>query len=97
MACNTLKPTILLTICYDFVTLIFMAVKTKKRINISVSADINRILVQLAKRDDIPVAKKTLELIKQALELEEDIVLDAIASERDTKNVRHFSDEEAWR
>lgn len=74
-----------------------MAVKTKKRINISVSADINRILMQLAKRDDVPVAAKTLELIKQAIELEEDIALEAIASRRDTPNARHFSDEEAWK
>ena len=74
-----------------------MAVKTKKRINISVSADIDRILVQLAKRDDVPVAAKTLELIKQALELEEDRVLDALANERNTPNARYFSHDEAWK
>ena len=74
-----------------------MAVKTKKRINISVSAEINRILINLAKRDDIPVAAKTLELIKKAIELEEDRVFDALANERNTPNARYFSHEEAWK
>ena len=74
-----------------------MAVKIKKRINISVSADIDRILINLAKRDDVPVAAKTLELIKKAIEAEEDFVLDAIATARDTKDARYFSHEEAWK
>ena len=72
-------------------------VKMKKRINISVSADINRILMQLAKRDDVPVAAKTLELIKKAIEAEEDRIFDALANKRNTPNARYFSHDEAWK
>ncbi len=74
-----------------------MAVKAKKRINISVPADIDRILTQLAKRDDVPVAAKTLELIKQALEVEEDRVFDVIATARETKDAHYLSHDEVWK
>lgn len=71
---------------------------TKDRINISVSKDTRKMLKQLAKRDQVPEATKAAHLIMEALELEEDRVLSAIADER-LKNHkgRWLSHEEVWR
>ena len=69
----------------------------KKRINISVSEETDNLLKKLAERDEMPVATKVLELIKKALQIEEDDVLDVIASKRDSKKVRYLSHKEAWR
>jgi predicted DNA-binding protein len=55
---------------------------TKKRINISVSKETEQALQYLAKRDQEPVATKAGGLLELALELEEDMVLSAIADER---------------
>jgi hypothetical protein len=68
----------------------------KKRINISVTKDVEDALTDLAKRDQKPRATKAGELIRLALELEEEYVLDAIASSRDTKKARFVSHKDAW-
>ena len=71
---------------------------TKDRINISVSKDTKRMLIALAKRDEMPVASKVTDLVEQALELEEDRVLSAIADERlKSHKGRWLSHEEVWR
>ena len=54
------------------------------------------ILSKLAKRDDVPQATKAAELIRIAIELEEDQVFDTIASERDIKKVKFVSHKKAW-
>lgn len=70
----------------------------KTRINISVSKRMRDDLHALAKRDQKPVASKVVDLVEQALELEEDIFLSRIAEER-LKNHkgRWLSHEEVWR
>lgn len=60
----------------------------KNRINISLSKEVDRALMALAKRDRIPRATKAVELLNLALELEEDSVWDALASQRDTRDAR---------
>lgn len=55
---------------------------TKDRINISVSKSTRKLLEDLAKRDQMPLASKVALLVEEALELEEDRVLSAIADER---------------
>ena len=69
----------------------------KKRINLSVSEDIDSILKTLAQRDNVPVATKTLELLKEAIEIEEDVILEKIANERNTKDSKYISHEKAWK
>ncbi len=69
---------------------------TKRRINISLPGEMDRILGRLAKRDDMPEATKAIELIRLALEVEEDSVFDAIASLRDTQGVKFISHKKAW-
>ncbi|MDO8590802.1 MAG: hypothetical protein Q7R65_02375 [bacterium] len=68
----------------------------KKRINISVSKDIERALAMLAKRDDVPQATKAAHLIARAIELEEDAVWDAIASRR-ARAGRFVPHNQAWK
>lgn len=70
---------------------------TKKRINISVSKELDTILSKLAKRDQVPQATKAEHLLRMALEIEEDEVLDAIATKRDTTGARFVPHSLAWR
>ncbi|MEK9160755.1 MAG: hypothetical protein AAB440_01835 [Patescibacteria group bacterium] len=69
----------------------------KKRINISVSKEVNEVLERLAKRDQMPQATKAEHLLTTALELEEDEVLNAVATKRDRKGSKFVSHSAAWR
>ncbi len=68
---------------------------TKQRINISVSKEAHRAIALLAKRDALPRATKARHLLEQAIEWEEDAVLEAIAQGR-MKTPRFVSHEAAW-
>lgn len=70
---------------------------TKKRINVSVTKDMDAVLEKLAERDEMPVATKAEHLIQIALELEEDEALDAIASKRDRGAARFLPHSSVWR
>lgn len=69
---------------------------SKKRINISVPEDTEAILTLLAKRDDVPVATKAVQLLEMAIEIDEDEVWEQIATERDTPDAEFISHEEMW-
>ncbi len=69
---------------------------TKKRINISLSKDLDETLVKIAKRDHMPQATKAEHLLRVALELEEDDALNALASRRDRRNARFEPSASAW-
>ncbi|MFA5838697.1 MAG: hypothetical protein WC849_02060 [Candidatus Paceibacterota bacterium] len=69
---------------------------TKKRVNISISKDADKILSTLAKRDQVPQATKIAHLVQIAIESEEDQILDEIVSERDKKNSKFLSHKQAW-
>lgn len=84
--------------CYIFVTLNYMkTITAKKRINLSVSEDVNVIIQKLARRDNVPATSKALELIKKAIVVEEDDALELLARERDVKGTRYFSHNHAWK
>lgn len=70
---------------------------TKKRINISVSKEIDDVLSKLAKRDQVPQATKAEHLIQLALEIEEDQIFDKIARKRDVRGATFVSRSQAWR
>lgn len=70
---------------------------SKKRVNISLPEDIEKMLSILAERDDMPEATKALHLIMLALEIEEDDVFDALASARDTGEASFVSHAKAWK
>ena len=69
----------------------------KKRINISISKELDSVLIKLAKRDQVPQATKAEHLIRVALEIEEDNVLNAISRSRDTSSAKFVSHKLAWR
>ena len=71
-------------------------VTTKTRINVRLSSDVERALITLAKRDQVPEATKAAKLLRTALEIDEDVRLDVIASERDKKKVKFVSHNLAW-
>ncbi len=85
-----------LDVCYTGVTLVYMPTQ-KKRINIAVSDRVEDAVSRLARRDEVPVARKALELIEHALEIEEDIAFGRLAeSRRNQKGVRYLSHQEVW-
>ena len=70
---------------------------TKKRINISISKELDNALVKLAKRDQMPQATKAEHLLRFALEIEEDNILNTIAEGRDSSSTKFVSHKVAWR
>ena len=70
---------------------------TKKRVNISVSSAMEDALRALAKRDEMPIASKAAELLRQAIEVEEDEVWARLADERLKRDTRRVSHEDAWK
>ncbi len=69
---------------------------TKKRINISLPADVEASLSKLADRDEVPQATKAVYLLKLAIEIDEDDVLNALAQQRDRKGAKFVSHKKAW-
>ena len=70
---------------------------TKKRINISISKELDNALIKLAKRDQMPQATKAEHLLRFALEMEEDNILNTIAEGRDSSSTKFVSHKVAWR
>jgi len=70
---------------------------TKKRINISISKELDNALIKLAKRDQVPQATKAEHLLRFALEIEEDNILNTIAEGRDSSSTKFVSHKVAWR
>lgn len=69
----------------------------KQRINLTVPAEVDIALKHLAKQDETTVSAKALSLIKRALDIEEDILLQDIVERRDRKGARFVSHTSAWR
>ena len=70
---------------------------TKTRINVSLSVEVEQALKALAKRDQVPSATKAAELLRLALEIEEDYVFSTIADDRITeKSIKWLKSEEVW-
>lgn len=68
----------------------------KKRINLSIGGDVEKMFAILAKRDSVPQATKATELLRIALELEEDQVWATVAGKRDKKGARFVSHQKVW-
>lgn len=69
---------------------------TKRRLNISIPREVNDALRRVAARDCIPQATKAAHLLRIALEIEEDVALDALARNRDATNSKRLSHDEVW-
>ncbi len=71
---------------------------TKTRINITADRDVKKSLVAAAKRDGMPTASKAAELLRLALELEEDLALSDLADSRLTgKKIKWLSHRQVWK
>ena len=86
-----------LTVCNTEGTLYLLMPTLKHRINLTVPDHLDRVLQQLAARDALSVATKTLSLLQRAIEMEEDDALFAIAEERERKPARFVSHKKAWK
>lgn len=73
-----------------------MSIKSKKRIYISVSPEVEKALNLLSVEKNIPLATATSDLLERALEIEEDKIWDKIALERKGDNNNLYSHKEAW-
>jgi len=68
----------------------------KTRINVTVGRDIEEALVRAAKRDNTPVATRAAELLRLALEIEEDELWAELAAARE-KNGKFISHRTFWK
>ncbi|MDA8611383.1 antitoxin, RHH family protein [Candidatus Pacebacteria bacterium] len=75
----------------------FIMPTNKKRLNITLTPDLEQAIKYLAKRDKVPEATKAAELIKEAIEIEEDKILLQVAEERSEKGVKYLSHEKIWK
>jgi hypothetical protein len=69
---------------------------TKTRINLSVTPELNKILEKLADRDQTSVSAKTLELVRVALEIEEDLALLQAVQVREKIKGKFIAHDVAW-
>jgi len=69
---------------------------TKRRLNITLSPEVDKILTFIAKRDQVPEATKVAELLNISLALEEDKALSLIADERLNIKGKILSHKEVW-
>ncbi|PIR04962.1 MAG: hypothetical protein COV57_01595 [Candidatus Liptonbacteria bacterium CG11_big_fil_rev_8_21_14_0_20_35_14] len=65
--------------------------------NISLSDSVEEAIIKLAERDNVPEATKAIELIKIALEMEEDNIWDRIATKRLETDNKRISHKDAWK
>ena len=69
---------------------------TKTRINLTVTPELTRVLERIATRDSVSVSAKTLELVRLALEIEEDVTLLKVVQQREKRKGKFLSHAEVW-
>lgn len=69
---------------------------TKRRLNISLSPEVETMVTTLAKRDRVPEATKVAELLLTSLALEEDRALSLLADARLTEKGKKLSHSDVW-
>lgn len=70
---------------------------TKQRINITPSPDMEWAIKKLAKRDKVSVSAKVVNLLEEALEIEEDLIWAEIAEQRSREKVKYIPHETVWK
>jgi hypothetical protein len=73
-----------------------MSTALKQRINITADKEMQSAIKVLAKRDSMPISAKAAQLIRVALELEEDLILGEIATMRSKQRVKYIPHEVVW-
>jgi hypothetical protein len=70
---------------------------TKRRLNITLSPEVDKLITFISKRDQVPEATKVAELLNISLALEEDKALSLIADERLNIKGKILSHKQVWR
>ena len=71
---------------------------TKKRLNITLSEEMDKDIQTLARRENVPKATITAKLIREALELQEDMKLGYIAEQRASDGSEYvLNKDEFWK
>jgi hypothetical protein len=70
---------------------------TKRRLNITLAPDIEKLITHIAKRDRVPEATKVSELLKISLAMEEDKVFSILAENRLREKGKKLSHKEVWK
>ncbi|MBI2610627.1 hypothetical protein HYW60_01685 [Candidatus Kaiserbacteria bacterium] len=70
---------------------------SKTRLQITLAPDVGPAIKLLAKRDRVPAATKAAQLLRQAIEMEEDLYLSKIAEERDVPGAKWLTEKEFWK
>ena len=68
----------------------------KKRVNVSLSKELEQQVTALAERDSVPTATKITELLRISLELEEDRLLSEISDNRVRTSTGRISHDAFW-
>ena len=68
----------------------------KKRVNLSLPEVMEKTLKHLAERDAMPMATKAVELLRIALEIEEDAIYSQIAHNRLKTRKKTLTHKEIW-
>ena len=70
---------------------------TKRRLNITLSPEVDALISLIAKRDHVPEATKVSELLSTSLALEEDRAFSLLADTRmKEKNAKWLSHKDVW-
>ena len=70
---------------------------TKRRLNITLSPEVDELITRIAKRDRVPEATKVSELLNISLALEEDKAFSILADARlNDKKVKWLSHADVW-
>ena len=69
----------------------------KTRLNLSLPKKTENALEALAKRDRVPLATKTLEIVEDWIEMHEDIALARIVDERMRSGGKYLKHEDVWK
>ncbi len=69
---------------------------TKRRLNITLSPEVEALVALIAKRDKVPQATKVSELLINSLALEEDKALSLLAEARFKEKGKKLSHSDVW-
>lgn len=69
---------------------------TKRRLNITLSPELEKLVALVAKRDKVPEATKVSELLLTSLALEEDRALSLLAAARMREKGKKLSHTDVW-
>jgi hypothetical protein len=69
----------------------------KKRINVTLDSELEFLIENLAKRDQMSQSSKAVQLIRMAIELDEDEVLNQLAERRDLEKAKFVDHDQAWK